>query len=114
MNKGKPSTILTVEDGEIDVRDYWKLSIDGIEWVYVVRKLIDLYLKDIPIVEFPFVIAAGEGKPLYYLKRRYIPASAIVKATGKTLEQVEKMEVIDLRVSKKDLPNPTVDYWGEA
>ena len=56
MNKGKPSTILTLEDGEIDVRDYWKLSIDGIEWVYVVRKLIDLYLKDIPIVEFPFVI----------------------------------------------------------
>lgn len=104
-----------VEEGEVDLQDYWKLEISGITWTYVITKLIHDYTSMLPLSARAVLVGTRNNRPIYMLHKRYVPTSVLIKATGKDAAWLEKQETIELTEKKRDdLPEPTVSYWGEG
>lgn len=109
-NKGIP-----IWSGEITHEEYWFIQVSGVEWTYVIQKLIEKHLKSVPISEKPIILGqTADEKPIFMLRKKFLPVEAIVQATGIALDTVMNTPTLMLTVSKKDLPAPTVDYWGQA
>lgn len=107
---------IPITAGEVTHDEYWFIQVSGIEWTYVIQQLIEKHLKDVPMTERPIILGATvKQEPIWMLRKKFLPAEVIVKATGITLETVLKEPTLKLSVSeKKGLPKATVEYWGTA
>ena len=108
-----PITVIDEED--IDRSQYWVIRVSGIEWSFVIFKLIQRYKLDQKAPTDRAIITSVDNQlPVYMLHKRFIPASAIVRATGLSLDQIEALDMIKLSTQKREVQEPTVGYWGEA
>lgn len=97
--------------------DFWviQFSPKSVEWVYLVDKL----LQSVEVLvwnDYLLFTHEDSGDTVYKLKKERYSAEQIAKFTGLDARRIERMEVIylDPPASNKDLPQPTVNYWGTA
>lgn len=94
---------------------YIRFSPTAIEWRYLVHKILDA-------VEIrawnDYIINTHEdnGDWVYMLKKERYPAKLIADHLGTTEANVTSnlVLVLDDIAQNKDLPKPTVGYWGTA
>lgn len=101
----------------VNLDDYWLIKPKGMEWHYILTKILSTHYKDIDPAKFPvFIVIDEEDHGSYYLlKKQFLAVDILAKKTGLREEELEKSEVIELTVKPRpDLPEPTVDGWGEA
>lgn len=95
--------------------DYWVLKPQGIEWDYVVKKMIINNFHDAKIPISTMVFMVEGGGTYWLLHRAYLSVETLAKHTGITEKRLNESKVIELTVKERpDLPNPTVSDWGEA
>jgi hypothetical protein len=107
---------MPISAGEVTHEEYWFIQVSGLEWTYVIQKLIEKHLKEIPIAEKPIILGSTvEQEPIWMLRKKFLPAEAIAHATGIKLETVLSEPTLKLSVTPKEgLAKPTVEYWGTA
>lgn len=107
-------TAIPILPAGIDKEDYWFIEVRGVEWLYMMKKLTSARA-DAPISEQPVMVMDGEiAAPIWMLKKKFYPIEVLEQATGMNRTTIMNAELIRLSVKKKDLPKPTVSYWGEA
>lgn len=96
--------------------DYWFINIKGVEWLYIISKMIkDRKIDQVAPSKKALLTGLQEDAIMYIVKREFLPASVLIKATGRSLEWLEKQDMIKLRVKEvPGLPAPTVSGWGTA
>jgi hypothetical protein len=97
--------------------DYWVLRPIGIEWHYVLTKILETYIAPIDASKFPVFIVMDEmEQATYYLIRKeFLAVDILSHKTGIIPEKLLDSDVINLTVKPRpDLPLPTVSGWGEA
>lgn len=105
----------TIPIGSVSHEDYWFIQIGGIEWTYILQKLIEKHLKDQPIAEKPIILGqTSDQQTIFMLRKKFLPAEALAAATGLSLDTVNTTPTLKLTVKPKDLPEATVPYWGTA
>lgn len=103
---------------DMDPSLYWHFRIFNNEWLYYVNKLSKLVASQVadPIKDKATVLLYAPDKPSVALfKRQYVSAAVVSKFTGLSEERLASLAYIDLKFAMhKDIPLPTVSYWGEA
>lgn len=94
--------------------DYWVFDVAGTEWMYVLQSLLKRYV-EAKVEDMPVITFTTKESQVFLLKKSYLPAELVMKATGFSSEWLASGQPIKLRIkAKPDLPEPTVDYWGTA
>lgn len=106
---------MTMDDQmQIDISNYWKVKAQGIEWIYVIQRLIKTTPGDDPTGVY-LTEGHENGELVYLLKKERYPAKELARVTGIAQAVIEQKGAVRLSLTPRaDLPQPTVDYWGEA
>lgn len=108
----------------VDTKDYCVFEVEGVEWLFVFRNLLDRWRdkstpRSPPTFEEPGkfgILYAGE-RIFYWVRRGAIPPKVMAKAFGLPVEKVSKALYIRLQPLGREgdkVPEPTVDYYGLA
>lgn len=86
-----------------------------IEWEYLMTKLLSMVKIEAWNDWFQYK-DEETGNTVYRLKKERFPAQLVATTFGLSAERVIKLEtlVLDPPAANKDLPKPTVGYWGTA
>lgn len=112
---------MTIDDKLFDLpegineNDYWIVKPTGIEWAYVLTKIMSKHLAGWEKTTMPVIMIATDTDPIYLLRKEFLPVAVLSKYTGLTAAVLEGSKVIELFVkARPNLPKPTVGGWGEA
>lgn len=92
-----------------------QFSPKSIEWLFLMDKLLNA-VEILVYNDYLLFTHEDSGDYVYKLKKERFSAAIIAKYTGLTVTAIEKMAIIylDPPAANKDLPQPTVNYWGTA
>ena len=107
-------TEIPVTPEGVDAKDYWTFRVRGVSFMYAMKKLTKLlgedYVSEKTMLVFPF----NSALTFMFAKKRISPEQ-ITRVLGLSAEALEKKSYFTLiEKTNPDLPQPTVDYWGEA
>lgn len=93
--------------------EYYIIEPKASEWVYVIQKII---MGTKGLVPGDVIVNLELAFPVYYLRRDKFPVEVIARGIGATPKATAAAKVIRLEpfASSANLPNPTVNYYGEA
>lgn len=94
---------------------HWFIKFHGIEWSYVLFKLIEKCIPKVDGKDLPVLFVMNEGQPMYLIQRQHLSAETLSRYVGLDVEALKASKVVELAVKPRpDLPKPTVEGWGEA
>lgn len=101
---------------ELDPKTHVYIKAKGLEWHYLMGKLVKLpKLKRSELMNTFGVKAQDDGSILYMLRRDVFTPEMLYKIFGITQDQLDTGLTINLQAPDADgLPKPTVAYYGVA
>jgi hypothetical protein len=100
-----------------NVKEFWHVRYPpaSIEWEFVVHKLVSS-VQTLVWNDWIKTKHEDSGDMMMLLKKERYPVELLAKSFGMSVDQVRKLEIIvlDMPKANKDIPAPTVNYWGEA
>lgn len=101
----------------VDHGEFWHIRFkhEVVEWQFLMAKL----LGSVKVEVFNDWIRTKHdesGDDMFMLKKKRYPIELLSKTFGISEETIRSLDmiVLDAPKTRKDLPMPTVDYWGTA
>lgn len=96
--------------------DYWVIKPQGIEWQFLIAKMIKKDMVNVDQAKIPVLVFTMEtGENYWLLSRLFLSVQSLSKYTGLGEKELNDSPLIELTVNDRpDLPKPTVSDWGEA
>lgn len=96
--------------------NYWIIAPYTVEGLYLAQKIMKKFFFGVKAPDkHVLVVVEPDGNPVYYFRRKLMTAKQLSSIVGSTPEKLSSAKIVRLRIKQDlSLPQPTVNYWGEA